>query len=68
MQLAQIAPLVPWEANSRFVELRTAKAWGMSPTAWDELSADDKAEMIVYEEQTAQMAAHEYWVQSNRQG
>ena len=35
----------------------------MSPTEWDELDGDDKAEMIVYEEQTAQMAAHEYYIQ-----
>lgn len=32
----------------RYTELQTAQEWGMTPTEFDDLKDDDKAEMLAY--------------------
>ena len=39
--------------------MKTAKAWGLIPSEWDDLSGDDKAEMMAFEESEDEIAA--YW-------
>ena len=36
----------------------TAKAWGLTPGAWDALDDDDKAQMMAYERATSTMQAY----------
>jgi len=39
--------------------MRAAKNWGLLPSAWDELSIDDKAEMMAVDEVETAMAVWE---------
>lgn len=45
--------------TQRFQELTTAKAWGIKPSEWDELSGDDKGWMMALDQTQARMAAWE---------
>lgn len=46
-----------WLCGYLFVGERVAKAWGLTPTQWDQLPALDKARMMAHEEAEAMMAA-----------
>ena len=39
--------------------MRTAEKWQKTPSEWDELSSDDKAEMMAYTEAEGKMQAVE---------
>ena len=39
--------------------MRAAKSWGLPPSIWDELSDEDKAEMMAVEDVERDMAAWE---------
>jgi len=39
--------------------MRTAEKWQKTPSEWDELSTDDKAEMMAYTEAEGKMQAVE---------
>lgn len=41
------------------MELRTAKAWGLTPDRWDALDSVTKAEMIAYERTDGMMTQYE---------
>jgi len=45
--------------NQRLIEMQTAKAWGKTPSEWNALSADDRAEMMALEEVEGIMAGIE---------
>lgn len=47
--------------------MKTAKAWGLTPSQWDRLPDSDKARMMAYEETTATMSAYEQQVSEDRQ-
>lgn len=48
-----------WFTSPRFAELETAKAWGLTPAAWDALPDDDKAQMLAFEGVLADMRGYE---------
>lgn len=48
-----------WWTSQRFLEIKTAKAWGLTPDEWDECTDANKAQMMAYEEESAKMAAYE---------
>lgn len=39
--------------------MKTAKAWGLKPSQWDNSTDADKAQMMAFEEESATMAAYE---------
>ena len=48
--------LSSWQTSYRFKELKTAKAWGLTPNQWDDLEPDDKAQMIAFLDVEAKMS------------
>ena len=47
--LSKHLPPGQWWIAARFNELMTARAWGRTPSEWDSLSTDDRAEMMALE-------------------
>ena len=45
--------------GQRFLEMRTAKAWGIRPSEWDTLDGETKAWMMAYDQASGQMESWE---------
>ncbi len=48
------------------MELKTAKAWGLTPDQWDNESDASKAQMLGYEDVSATMAAYDDQVHEDK--
>ena len=48
------------------MELKTAKAWGLTPDRWDSESDASKAQMMAYEDASATMAAYDDQVHEDK--
>jgi len=48
-KLSKHLPKGQWWADRRLQEMLAAKAWGQTPSGWDSLSVEDRAEMMAIE-------------------